>query len=598
VKTVASVPAGAWLAVVGLDDEPAAAVLGRVATGGAPGPAAAPPVLLRGPFGVLGGSREAPAWAEAPGGLVAAGRARLDDAEGLRRRLGADPAARPSHLVLAAAALERHGEAAADLLRGDFALAVWRPGRRELLALRDPLGVAPLYLRRLPRALLLASSAHLLRRLPPPLGELDEAAVADFLLFDVPLDPERTAFAGIEQLAPGQLLALGDGGERRRRYHDLAAIPPLRPPPGEAVERFREIFARAVADRLDDGAPTGVLLSGGLDASLVAATAVRRLGRPLVGLTHAYRRLVADDSATGADEVGRSLGMPVAVLDADPYTPWRDRGALLGRAEQPINEPYFAVTAALAERGAAQGCRVVLTGEGADDLCWVTPDDLLSWLLAEPFAAGRSLLAQARRERRLPRVGLRSALLGRLGLGRSGWEPRYPEWLDPGFARRLDLPGRWAAAAGEPAPRGPRAAAVAGLLHPRYEMLHRWYDVPAAATGIEIRHPFLDLRVVELLLALPPLPGCRGKALLREAARGLLPEAVRRRAKMLFPVEPLWCHFRNPDWNPAPHLDLDPWVARRVDGAEVRRRLARPDPFDVWTDSRPVSLSWWVHTLH
>ena len=287
----------------------------------------------------------------------------------------------------------------------------------------------------------------------------------------------------------------------------------------------------------------------------------------------------------------------LTVVGADRFTPWCDRGALLGRAELPINEPFFAVTAALAREAAAEGCRVVLTGEGADDLCHAVPDDLLSWLLAEPRHAAGALLAQAAARRRLPRLGLRSALLARLGLRRSAaWRPRYPDWLDPAFERRLDLPERWAAAA-RSTRHGPRAAAVAGLLHPRYPMLHRWWEVPAAAAGVEIRHPFLDLRVVELLLALPPLPAWRGKGLLRDAARGRLPEAVRRRPKTLLPAEPLWCHFQNRDWNRSPHLALHPWVAARVDGERMRRRLADPDPLEVWADVRPLSLSWWVRRL-
>ncbi len=648
-----------WLAVLRLDGGPAAALLrelgllggvegeregsgagisggangDRRREGAAAGDGAGSAAFVRGPFAALmlaeGGGADrgeertaAPAWAATAGGLVAAGRLRLDDRAGLRRRLGRvaedvpPGAGTADDLRLAALAFERRAagrlpdlaeaaEAAAGLL-GDFGLVLWHPGRRGLLAVRDPLGVVPLHLRRVSGAVLFASSPHLLRRLPPRLDALDDAVLADFLLFDVPMEPGRSPFRGLERVPPGHVLALGEGGERQRRFWHPSDVAPWRPRPGEAVERFREVFARAVADRVADlpaDAPAGVLLSGGLDGSLVAATLARGLGRPVRGYVHVFERLLADDSARRAALAAGHLGVPLDVTAGDGFTPWRDRGALLGRAALPINEPFFALTTALTARAAAQGCRVVLTGEGADDLCWVVPDDVLSWLLAEPFAATGALLAMARAgvpwaSRRLPRVGLRSALFGRLGLRhRAAWRPRWPPWLDVEAARRLELPARGAAVAEAPAPRGPRAAAVSGLAHPRFEMLHRWYDVPAAAAGVEVRHPFLDRRVVELLLSLPPLPGARRKAVLREAARGLLPDAVRRRPKTLLPAEPLVSHFQNPDWDPAPHLDLDPRVAELVDAAELRRRLASPAPLEVWADVRPVSLSWWVRGL-
>ena len=127
-------------------------------------------------------------------------------------------------------------------------------------------------------------------------------------------------------------------------------------------------------------------------------------------------------------------------------------------------------------------------------------------------------------------------------------------------------------------------------------MLYRWYDVPAAAAGVEIRHPFLDRRVVELLVSLPPL-WCHRKGVLRDAAEGWLPEAVRRRPKALLPVEPLWSHFQNPDWNRSRHLRLHPRLAPWSTLGECAQSLDAAAPFDLWREVRPVSLSWWVRRL-
>lgn len=618
-------------------------------------------VAAEGPFAWLDGTAAtAPDFPNAPpahasgvtrtrGGLWVAGAARLDGREELRHRLGEaaprlspDASRRGADLDLAAAAVERWGEGAGDHLYGDFALTAWCGGaadsnaashadparRRTCLAFRDPLGVLPLYLRRLSArglgvALCLSASADLLRALPPRLaglggltgpGDLDEDTLADYLLFDTPLDPQATAWRGLRALPAGHLLrvrvgAEGHGGRasvEQRRYFDLAAIEPLHLSLDTAAERLREVLDRAVADRMPAGpgdgslagySGLGVVAGGGLDGSLVAAS----LPAPGRLYAYSYQRLLDDDCGEWAHRVGAALDLPVEVLAANAHRPWSDRGDLIGHPASPINEPFFPVVTALARRARADGCTVLLTGEGADDLCHAVPDDLLSWLLTEPATAVGALLAEGLARRRPPRLGLRSALLRRLGLppwpaGATPWRPTYPSWLASDFEREYRLRQRWEEALTTPPPRGRRAAALAGLTHPRAEAVHRWYDVPAAAAGVEIRHPFLDRRVVECLLALPPHPHCHRKEVLRRAARGRLPRDVRRRPKTLLPDEPLLAHLRDDSWQRGEAVALGHRMARFVNLQVHARTLEGTDRLHAWTDIRPISLHWWLQS--
>ncbi len=565
------------------------------------------------------------------GGLRVAGAVRLDARAELAAKLGVELGAEEaviaearwrSDLELAARAVERWGSDAGENMRGDLSLCAWDPRRRVFLAFRDPFGVLPLYLRRVGDVLLLSTSHRLLRGLPPRLDEPDEATLADFLLFGESVEPAATGWLGLRAVAPGHLLrarlATATPGaaatvEERRYHHFTAAYrATARLGVDEAAEAFREALDLAVADRLspvtgsagDPRAPVGVLASGGLDASLVAASLA--LGTPCAPpvrtYTYSYRRLLGDDSGEWARRVADSLELPAEILAADDLLPWSDGGDLIGAPATPIHEPYFAVAAELARRARRDGCAVLLTGEGGDDLAYANADDLLSWLLREPLAAGLAVLAAAGARRGLPRLGLRSALLRRLGLTRlypasRPWRPRFPAWLDPDMVMaRLGLDHRWQEIAelhGRPR-HGPRGAALDGILHPRAEAVHRWYDVPAAAAGVEFRHPFLDHRVVEVLLALQPFPHCRDKEVLRRSARGRLPRAVSRRPKSLLPDEPLLAHLRGPASLPTADGALHPDVARFLLHYNFEEGLKLATRATIWADTRPYSLHWWL----
>jgi len=126
--------------------------------------------------------------------------------------------------------------------------------------------------------------------------------------------------------------------------------------------------------------------------------------------------------------------------------------------------------------------------------------------------------------------------------------------------------------------------------------LFEGYDAGVTRVPVEVRHPFFDLRLVKFLLALPALPWCSDKELLREAARGILPDAVRLRRKSPLLADPLIAILQRPEaaW-------LDSFEAVSELGRYVERRLipkvfGERDPWSAWTHLRPFSLNFWLRS--
>jgi asparagine synthase (glutamine-hydrolysing) len=140
-------------------------------------------------------------------------------------------------------------------------------------------------------------------------------------------------------------------------------------------------------------------------------------------------------------------------------------------------------------------------------------------------------------------------------------------------------------------------------LHPRgYEGLcsNFWAstfeqeDFAYTGAAVELRAPFLDRRVLCLLLRLPPIPWCMDKHILREATRGLLPEEVRLRAKSGLPADPLAAFVRSGGWKPA----LQNPAQRLYEFVETNlAEAALQNSSDLWFDLRPVSLDLWLKNI-
>ncbi len=408
----------------------------------------------------------------------------------------------------------RWGEGFLSRILGDFALAIWDGRARRLLCARDPLGVKPFYYVWSAGRLAFASRAPALVDVLSAGARPNEAMVGDFLLMDF-RRPAATFFDGLNQLPPGHLLTVDGGALSVRRYWDVD--------PGretrfgrdeEYLERFRELFREAVRCRLRSQAPVAVLLSGGIDSSAVAAMAetIRREALDpagLVGFTLLCEGFLAEEWQA-IEALRRVYGTETHALrpesDGRPLTRFE---TFLGQPEV-IHHDSFMTLPALLEPMAERGCRVLLTGFGADELVAAAETGYLQdlarsfrWVrfsrevrrMADAYALDGFGSASSLVWTQLP-GGLKRVV--KKGAGRDA-----PPWLEPGFSRRARIAER----IGVPPSRRfltlCREASYRALTEPGLGQALACMDASAAGWSIECRHPFLDRRLIEFFLSIP-----------------------------------------------------------------------------------------------
>jgi asparagine synthase (glutamine-hydrolysing) len=407
-------------------------------------------------------------------------------------------------------AFEEEGEAAFGRLQGMFALALWDEAAGRLLLARDPAGMKPLFYLRHQDRWWFASEAKALLLAAGVERRLDLQALDGLLRLGFVPGP-RTLFDGVARLPAGHRLAIERSGETR-----LAPFPRDRTPPaalagGDLAGELRRRLAAAVESHLEAEVPVGASLSGGLDSSFLVGLMAERLGAGIktfaIGCPgdqdeRPFARRVAERFRTDHREIA---------VGADDL--WSRLPRVIWQAEEPRGGPLVP-NSMLFER-AAEDVRVLLLGEGADEL----------------FGG------YLRFKTALPPLGF---LPSRLGAALYGTRKL-------GAAHELYTPALLAARAQEdplathlgPALRQRGARRLAGLLdfERRVQLPNAHLprvDLLSMAHALEARLPFLDPGVIELSERVPLAAkvGWRDeKMILREAARGLLPEDILRRRK-------------------------------------------------------------------
>ncbi|MHB8753384.1 MAG: asparagine synthetase B family protein [Candidatus Acidiferrales bacterium] len=449
-------------------------------------------------------------------------------------------------------AYEAWGEACVDHLLGDFAFAIWNEQLQQLFCACDHFGIKALYFAEVERCLVFSNTLDCVRLHPAVSGRLNDAAIADFLLFGMNYDPASTSFADIRRLPRAHFLRWSSAGLQIHEY--------WRPPTNGAthylkrqdyIERFRELLTSAVEDRLR-AKSVGILLSGGLDSSSIAAVAhdLRKEKYPAIELhafTSVYENFPTDQDAPAARTVATALRIPLHCWPVDSvelFEHWDDPKL---HWPEPIDDP-FAASYREEFKAIAGNVRVLLSGEGSDNLMGFEMAQHLRGLWHEG-RAGRAFLDVAEHVWRRFQApdGLRGPLrrLGRLFLPRQE-NPAFPAWIQPELVARLNLEKRWRDALCDlPWNAHPRRPKWYGSLFlPQWDFMFRQEDAGVTRQPVEVRYPFLDLRLVNYLLAIPMMPWSFRKYLLREAMRGRLPEAIRMRPKTPFRGEPLLAAFQ------------------------------------------------------
>jgi asparagine synthase (glutamine-hydrolysing) len=531
--------------------------------------------------------------------------ARIDCREELEKKLAlqgysaAGRAATDSGLILRAYAA--WGAECVQHLRGDFAFAIWDARKKLLFCARDHFGVKPFYYSELRELFLFSNTLDCLRQHPGISEELNDAAIGDFLLFGLNCDAATTTFRDIRRLPAAHAMTVSSDGLRIQRYWSAPTTGRIRYLRAEDyVEHFQILLQAAVTDRMRvDRA--GILLSGGLDSATVATT-VRELAAGPGGTTDlraytvVYESLIPDQDGRYAREVAEFLKIPHQTIPMDrlhPFERWDEPGV---SSPEPVDDPFFA---GLFDqfRTIAADCRVVFSGEGADNLM-----HFQMWPFARALMRERQWTSLFRESSRYlwvrPSVipGLKRRALGLFG--KDPTTPVYPRWLVPDFARRLNLQERakeWSELPAErPHPILPKAHATLAL--PHWSAMFEQENPGVTRCPVEVRHPFLDLRIVNFLLALPPFPLFFEKQLLREAVAGRLPESVRMRRKAPLAGSPLVAHSRKSRTEWMQQLDWNAEMDGYVNRSELAAFQSETHPEKAHSALRPLCLNFWLQS--
>lgn len=268
------------------------------------------------------------------------------------------------------AALYRvYGDDFVQQLNGQFAIALWDKPRRRLLLLRDRTGIAPLHFTERDGRLLFASEIKALLPLFGQAPELDPVALDQLFTFWSPHAP-RTMFRGVQQLPPGEMLIVENGRYRRKRYWDWD-FPQTQAEysdasPEKLTEQLRDVLGDAVELR-QQSASVGAYLSGGLDSSALVALMKYKSGVAPKTFSIRFEDRSLDESGFQqgmADFVGSQHAFVhceyADVGERFPRTVWHTESPMLRTAPVPMS-----MLSGLAQQ---QGCKAVLTGEGADEV--------------------------------------------------------------------------------------------------------------------------------------------------------------------------------------------------------------------------------------
>ncbi len=496
---------------------------------------------------------------------------------------------------------EESREGMFERLRGQFAIALYDVKRHVLTLGRDRFGISPLYWTKQGDWLLFASEIKGLLASGMVAAKADRRGIDQIFTFAAMPGPV-TCFEGVQLLTPGHYLQISPCNEgtpeplvSKHAYwrmdfpNDGDENPET--DPVKLADEFEQILLDAVARRLRADVPVGAYLSGGLDSSMIVAMACKLKGPAI----NTYTVRVDDpslDELSGANQSAKHIGTkPPIVQDFRASDALEMYPQLIQAAESPVVDTSCAALLKLAGRVHANGQKVVLTGEGADE-----------WLAGYPWYKIAKIMAALDM---IP--GLRLSDAARRGYLRASGTRQYPADFRRQLEKTVGGPNAWIDSYGvlalsklrlyaEPMrevlmntnPWGDLGMDVKRAKH--WHPLNRSLWVGARVTlaghllqgkgdrvamhsSVEARYPFLDEAVFDFTSKLHPrwkLRGFRDKHLLRLVAERWLPKEIARRHKVIFraPLDSF-------------HLDPAPAFIKQLLSEESLRRTGYFDVAEV-----------------
>jgi asparagine synthase (glutamine-hydrolysing) len=497
------------------------------------------------------------------GELVAAGRTPLADA---------------TDVELILHAYHAWGEECVEHLLGDFAFGIWDGPNQRLFCARDQMGVKPFYYAHIGPVVIFSNTLDCVRLHPAVSDRLNELAIVDFLVLEGNRDTVTTTFADIQQLASAHCATWSSAGLRLCRYWTLPIDEPLFYRRAEDyVDQFKELLREAVTDRLRTRR-IGIFMSGGLDSPALAATT-----RDLLHESYGSADLKAFTSllSYGPDEryyaglVARHLGITIQfqLQQNEPVDLSWEHPPI--HTPEPVGNPWDVPAAEKYWREMGAYSRVFFFGEGPDNALAFEWQPYFRYLLRQRRYGGllRAFFSVAAHGP-VPFWGRIKRSISELRYRRA-FEHNFPSYLNPDLESRLRLRARWEEflrPLTSPHPVRPRG--YASMLIPLWQRSFECLDAGWTGVPVGLRHPFVDLRMLRFLLAVPALPWCRSKYLLRRAMRGALPQRVLSRPKegvFMGPAMKKLTQLSNIPIVPAPELChyIDSTYLRKTPGENI-----------------------------
>ncbi|NUL02252.1 asparagine synthase (glutamine-hydrolyzing) [Streptomyces lunaelactis] len=477
------------------------------------------------------------------------------------------------------------GERCAERLEGMFAFAVWDPRAGKLVMVRDRLGIKPLYYAAAGRGLVFGSEPKALLAHPSIECVVDTEGLAELLAYIA--TPGHAVYRGMREVPAGHVTVVRDGSVTESRYWTL----PNHEHPDDlatTIDTVRGLLQEAVASHLVSDVPLCTLLSGGVDSSAIAAFAAQSVTdgrRPKTfavdfeGHTERFRKDFwhEDPDAPYAAEVARHVGTdhePVVLRTSDLADPVVDAAALRAQ-DLPRPIPDMDRSLYLLLRSVRQRSTVALMGEVADELFGGYQS------FRDPTLVDTANFPWVTMGLRVAPNGMSTGL------------------LDPGFLKKIDVPGYSAQRYSETVAEVPRVPGESGQEHTMrvvgHAHLSRWLplllsrdDRLSMAVGLELRVPYCDHRLVEYVYNIPwgmKTADGREKSVLRSAVADLLPASVTQRRKSPFPVtqDPRYGEVLRSRFNA---VVGDP-------SSPVRPLLDSPACAELAKEDRPIAVDGW-----
>lgn len=489
-------------------------------------------------------------------GLVLVADARIDNRRELFQQLALsstlDPELPDSRLLLVA--YKKWQDKIPNHIIGDFAFAVWDSNKKQLFCARDRVGVRPFYYLNTPSFFAFSSEIKALLTIGEPSCPINKATLAAYLLRTIH-DPKETFYTGIHRLLPATTLQVIPGKHDHCKYWSTQNVTPVvYKKDSEYGEAFREIFQEAVNCRLRSTTPVGAALSGGLDSSSVVCTAAQQLGQQQSSQLHAYSVIFDKLSPQAFAQVNEREYIESVLaettinhyfINASSVDPLATLDQELTWYDEPFFNPNLYLHRAMYKRASQSNQRVFLDGLDGDTVVShgyeLLPDLFVhgKWdhFLKEIRAIKNISNSQQSIARLAYHYGLKPILqtatshsVIQKALHTFGLQPvtdilatnadnkKNIQSIINNQQRHISLPVLNA-----------RAHHCRALELPHLMYALELSNHVSARYDIEERYPFLDARLIEFCVAIPPqqkfINGW-SRMVLRQAMEGILPAAV------------------------------------------------------------------------